>query len=251
VTAEAVVSRAFAERYWRGASPIGRRIRTFVRGPWFTIVGVAGDVRDGSLDRPADQMVYCPLLPPRDDPRWAPRDLAVVVRAAGDPAALAAPARDAIRRLDASLPVYRVSTLADVVSHAYARRSFTLVLIASAASAAILLAATGLFGVMAFVVTLRTREMGIRLALGAQPDEVRRLVWRQGIGVAAIGTAAGLCGATIVGRSLATLLFEVSAIDPVVLSASAVLLLTIAAVASWVPARRAAAIDPALALRAE
>jgi predicted permease len=266
ITLEAVVSRAFAERYWRGASPIGRRIRTFGRGPFLTIVGVANNVHDAALDRPADAMVYCPLLPPREDPRWAPRDLAFVVRAdagstslsaggsapaASGSSSLSTGVRGAIRSLDPSLPAYRFTTLADIVAHAYARRSVTLALIGGAAAAAILLAAVGLYGVIAFVVTLRTREIGIRLALGARPADVRWLVWRQGVGVAVLGVVCGLGGALAIGRSLAALLFEVSATDLPVLSLSAALLLTIAALASWVPSRRAAAIDPAVALRAE
>jgi putative ABC transport system permease protein len=251
VTLEAVVSRAFAERYWRGESAIGKRIRTFARGPFFTIVGVAGNVHDAALDRPADAIVYCPLLPPREDPRWAPRDLAFVVRAGGDAAALAGSVRDAIRALDPSLPAYRFATLAGIVSRAYAQRTVTFALIGGAAAAAILLAAIGLYGVIAFVVTLRTREIGIRLALGARPDAVRRLVWRQGVAAAAAGIIVGVAGALAAGRSLAALLFEVSATDVPVLTLSAILLLTVAAVASWIPSRRAAAIDPAIALRAE
>jgi putative ABC transport system permease protein len=251
VALEAVVSRAFAQRYWPGASPIGRRIRTIIRGPLFTIVGVAGDVHDAALDRPADAVVYCPLLPPREDARWAPRDLALVVRADRDAAALPGRARDAVRALDPSLPAYRFSTLDAIVAHAYAQRTVTLALIGGAAAVAMLLAAIGLYGVMAFVVTLRTREIGIRVALGAQPGDVRWLVWRQGIAIAAIGVAAGAAGAVAIGRSLAALLFEVRATDLPVLSVSAVLLLAVAAAASWAPARRAAAVDPATALRAD
>jgi len=251
VVLEAVVSRAFAERYWKGESPIGRRFRTYVRGPFFTIVGIAGNVHDAGLDKPADAIVYCPVLPPAEDPRWAPRDLAFVVRTDGDGAAFANAIREAVRSIDASVPAYRLATLSDIVAHAYARRSFTLMLIGGAAAAAILLAAIGLYGVMAFVVTLRTREIGIRLALGAQPAEVQRLVWRQGALVSMFGVALGLGGAVAISRSLAALLFEVSATDLPVLVLSSTILLGIASAATWAPARRAALVDPALALRAE
>jgi ABC-type antimicrobial peptide transport system permease subunit len=226
-------------------------VRTFQRGPWFTIVGIVGNVHDAGLDRPADQMIYCPLVPPAQDPRWAPRDLAMLVRTDGDPSIAAAMLRDAIRRVDPTVPIYRVAPLPDIVSHAYARRSFTLVLIGCAAAAAILLAAVGLYGVIAFVVTLRTREIGIRLALGASPRAVRALVWKQGFGVAAAGAVVGLAGAGVMSRVLAAMLFEVRATDRLVFAASTLFLLSVAAAASWIPARRAAAIDPAEALRTE
>jgi ABC-type antimicrobial peptide transport system permease subunit len=156
-----------------------------------------------------------------------------------------------IRGLDPSLPLYRIRPLTDIVAHASARRLFTLIVIGFASGAALLLGAIGLYGVLSYVVTLRTHEMGIRLALGAQPNEVRRMVSRQGMAVATCGIAVGLLGAIALTRFLAALLFEVSPTDPAVLAFAAVFLLTVAAVASWLPARRAAAVDPALALRAE
>ena len=112
VRLEVVVSEAFARSYWPGESALGKRIRILLNGPWYTVVGVAGDVRDAALDRPADQMIYCPLMPPPADARWSPRDLAFVVRTPGDPAAMSGAVRDAIRRLDPSLPLYRTRTLA-------------------------------------------------------------------------------------------------------------------------------------------
>jgi predicted permease len=249
VALEAVVSRAFAERYWKSESAIGRRIRIFSRGPWYTVVGVVGSVRDTALDREEDQTIYCPLLPAREDPRWAPRDVAVVVRTAGDPAGAAGTIRGVIRDLDPSLPVYRVRPLADIVAAAFGRRTFALFLIAGASGLALLLGAVGLYGVMAYVVTLRTREMGIRLALGAQPAQIRAMVSRQGIGVALLGIAIGLTGVAALTRLLSTLLFEVSATDPAVVMLAAALLVLVAAAASWLPARRAAAVDPSVTLR--
>jgi predicted permease len=251
VSLEAIVSRAFAERYWKTESPIGKRIRILTNGPWYSVAGVVGDVRDTALDRSADQIVYCPLLPAREDRRWAPRDLVFVVRTMGDPAAVTAEARAVIRTLDPSLPVYRVRPLTDLVRNASARRSFTFLLVACASGIALLLGTIGLYGVMSYVVTLRTREMGLRLALGAQPRAVRRMVCRQGLSVALRGIALGLAGAIVLTRSLAALLFEVSTTDPLVLVLSAAFLLLVAAAAAWFPAQRAAAIDPAIALKAE
>jgi putative ABC transport system permease protein len=251
VVLEAIVSRAFAERYWHDEPAIGKRLRIITNGPWYTVVGVVGNVRDTALDKPADQMVYCPLLPPAEDRRWAPRDLALVVRTAGAAGDATRTIRDVIRGLDSSLPVYRIRPLADIVALASARRLFTLLVIGFASGAALLLGAIGLYGVMSYVVTLRTHEMGIRLALGAQPREVRRMVSRQGLTVAMCGIAVGLAGAVAMTRFLAALLFEVSPMDPAVLALAAGFLLTVAALASWLPARRAAAVDPALALRAD
>jgi len=209
------------------------------------------DVKATALERPADQMVYVPLLPPPSDPRWMPRDLAIVARTAGNSAGALTGIRDALRRLDPSLPMYRVRTLGDIVSQASARTVVTLFLIGSASVIALLLGAIGLYGVMSYVVSLRTHEVGIRLALGAQPHEVRRLISRHGFAVATLGIVVGLAGALALSRFLAALLFEVRPRDPAVLSVAAAVVLTVAAGASWLPARRAAAVDPALALRAE
>jgi ABC-type antimicrobial peptide transport system permease subunit len=145
--------------------------------------------------------------------------------------------------------VYRVRPLADIVAAAFGRRTLALFLIAGASALALVLGAVGLYGVMAYVVTLRTREIGIRLALGAQPAQIRAMVSRQGIGVALLGIAIGLTGVAALTRLLSTLLFEVTATDPLVLTFAAALLLLVAAAASWLPARRAAAVDPALTLR--
>ncbi|HYM23342.1 MAG TPA: ABC transporter permease [Vicinamibacterales bacterium] len=251
VALEAVVSRAFAERYWKGDSPIGKRVRILVGGPWYTVVGVVSNVRDRALDRPVDQLIYCPLLPAREDKRWAPRDMAFVVRADADPAAITRLVREAVRGLDPSLPVYRLTSFSDLVAHAEVRRSLTLFLISCASGIALLLGAIGLYSVLSYVVTLRTREIGIRLALGAQPRELRRRISRQGLSVAAVGIAVGLVGAVALSRVLASLLFEVSPTDPLVFAGSAMFLLVVAGAASWLPARRAAAIEPAAALRAE
>ncbi len=248
---DVIVSRAFAERYWKTESPIGKRLRLLVNGPWYTVVGVVGSVRDSALDRPVDQMVYCPLLPAREDRRWAPRDLAFIVRTGGDPSSSTAAIRSVIRGLDASLPVYRVRLLSDVVTNASARRSMTFLLLACATGVALFLGTIGLYGVMSFLVSLRTREVGLRMALGAQPYQVVGSICRQGVAVAIVGIGLGLVGAFALTRFLATLLFEVSTTDASVLLLAAVVLLVVSAIATWLPARKAASIDPALALRSQ
>ncbi len=251
VALEVIVSRAFAERYWKTESPIGKRIRLLVNGPWYTVAGVVGSVRDSALDRPVDQIVFCPLLPAREDARWAPRDLAFVVRTEKDPSSSTAAVRSVVRGLDASLPVYRVRLLTEIVTNASARRSVTFVLLACATGVALFLGTIGLYGVMSYVVALRTREVGLRMALGAQPREVVRSLCRQGLAVAIVGIGLGLVGAFALTRFLAALLFEVSATDASVLAPAAAGLLLISAIAIWLPARKAASIDPAGALRSQ
>jgi predicted permease len=252
VLLDTVVSRAFAERYWGRQSALGKRVRIYSsNGPWYRVIGVVGNVRDRALDQPEDAMAYFPLLPAREDPRWAPRDIGFVVRTAGDPAAAGVAVREAVRSLDPSLPLYRIRALTDVVAQASARRSFTFLLIGAASGVALVLGAIGLYGVMSYVVTLRTREMGIRLAIGAPPDQVRRMVLRQALTVATLGVGVGLVGAMALTRFLAALLFEVSPRDPEVLALASGVLLMVAAGASWLPARRAARVDLAGTLRSE
>jgi predicted permease len=248
---EAIVSQAFSARYWPGESPIGKRVRILVNGPWYTVVGVAGNVRSAALDRPADQLIYCPLRPARADVRWMPRDLAFVVRTSGDPTAAAGAVRAAIGQLDPSLPLYRTRRISDLVAQASARRELVLLLVSVASVIALLLGSIGLYGVMAYVVSLRTREIGIRMALGETATRVGWMFARQGLAVAILGIAVGLAGAMALTRVLGPLLFDVAPSDPQVLTVSAVLVVALTGVASWIPTRRAATVDPAHALRSE
>jgi ABC-type antimicrobial peptide transport system permease subunit len=177
----------------------------------------------------------------------------IVVRracpAACDPTALAAAVRERVRAIDPTLPVARVASMNDVVAGAVTRERFSALLLGVFAAAALLLAAVGLYGVMAYLVAQRTAEVGIRIALGGRPADVRRLVVRQGVGIAAAGLGAGLLGALALSRSLARLLYEVRPTDPVTYVGIALLLLGVAAAAAYVPARRATRIDPVSALR--
>lgn len=241
---EVVVSRGFAERYWKGESPIGRRVRILVNGPWFTVVGVAGPVHGTALEQPADETVYCSIVTAASDRRWAPRDLAFVARTTGDPAQALAASRDLLRRRDATLPIYGARTLEEVLSIASARTTATFALLVSACGIALLLGMVGIYGVMSYAVALRAREIGVRLALGAQPRDVRRMVSRQAMTVVAAGLAAGAAGAAALTRVLANLLFEVSPTDPLTFTAALAVLGVTAYVAGWIPARRAARIDP-------
>jgi putative ABC transport system permease protein len=174
-----------------------------------------------------------------------------VVRTDADPAVLASSLRAAIRALDPTLPVSAVQTMRSVVTQINGRARFQTLLLAAFAAAAALLAAIGIYGVMSYAVSKRTREIGVRMALGADPRSVQRLVVAQGMAVALAGAAAGLAGAFLLTRLMAGLLYGVRPGDPLTFAAMAVALLGVALAASWIPARRAARIDPMRALRAE
>jgi predicted permease len=258
VRREVIVSRALAVRYWSGGTgAVGRRVRLTPLGAWYTVIGVTGDVRGTGLEEPPDEMIYLPLITtPRDlesdtvaRASWTPRELAFVVRGRSTVSATSASAESVMRRVAPDIPLYRPRALGEVVDGAAARTAFTLFLLGIASAVALSLGAIGIYGVISYVVSMRTREIAVRLALGAQPAEVRRMVSRQALRVAAIGIALGLAGAVAVTRLLAALLFGVSPTDPPTLLGAAALLAVVALVASWLPARRAAGVDPAEALR--
>jgi putative ABC transport system permease protein len=255
---EAIVSRALADRYWRGEPVVGKRVRTDPRGQWLTIVGVAADVRGTALDEPPDEVIYLPLVvslgtsqAAGSAPLWSPREIAFVARSEGNAASVGAAVQRTVRALDPSIPTYGARAMTDVVAQAASRTTFTLLLLGIASVVTLVLGAVGIYGVVSYVVSLRTREVAVRLALGAQPAQVRRMVSRQAMTVAALGIAIGLVGAVGITRVLGALLYAVSPTDPASLAAAAVLLAAVAAMASWIPARRAARLDPALALRGD
>ena len=250
---DVIVSRALADRYWPGGHALGKRVRTIPVGDWFTVIGVTGNVHGTTLEQAPDEMIYLPLVitPVLDTLVWTPRDVAVVVRTAQSPDQSGARIEDAVRRVDASIPIYSARAMSDVVKRAEARTSFTLVLLGIASTIALVLGAVGIYGVIAYVVSLRTKEIAVRLALGAQGGEVRRMIVSQALAVTLVGVAAGLAGAVVMTRALGSLLFGVSPTDVPTLVGSALALVAIALAASWLPARRAAAVDPALALRGE
>jgi hypothetical protein len=263
---EVVVSRSIAARYWPTDRALGRRIRLAPLGDWFTIVGVAGDVRGSGLDQPPDEIVYVPLVvalgtaravAPRasgtDSPEtlWTPRDLAFVARTNGDVDRVGREVQNAVRRIDPEVPAYGARPMAEAVAQAAIRTTLTLVLLAIASGVALALGAIGIFGVVSYVVSLRTREIAVRLALGAQPAHVRRLVSGQAALVVALGIAVGLVSALAVTRVLSALLFGVTPVDPPTLAAATVVLAVVAGVAAWLPAHRASKLDPAQALRSE
>jgi predicted permease len=251
-TPEAVVSRAFARRYWGAADPLGRRLRPGIDGPWYTVVGVVGDVHLESLDKPAEDAVYMPLVVPGHDVAAdVPTDVTLAVRTDGDPATLLSSVRGVVHGIDPALPTFQEQTMSRVVAQASARTRFTMLLLGTAAAIALLLSGVGIYGVMAYGVSLRRREIGVRMALGARPADVSQMISRQGLLLSAVGVGIGLAVAIVVTRFMRGLLYDVSATDPLTLAATCVLLLLVAVFASWLPARRAASVDPAVALRTD
>jgi predicted permease len=255
---EMIVARAFARHFWPNESAIGKQIKT--GGPeaaWSTIVGVVGDVHDASLTKPVDEMIYQPIVsvvqasPGQADTVWAENSLTLTIRASGNAMATFPAIRREIWALDKNLPLVNVQSLAQAVDGAMARTTFTLVMIGTAAGIALLLGAIGIYGVISYMVSLRTREIGVRMALGAQRDQVRRMVVRQGLVLAVVGVGIGLVGALALSRLISSLLYGIAPHDPLTLGAVTGGLLGVAAIASWLPAMRAARIDPIEALRAE
>jgi putative ABC transport system permease protein len=219
-----------------------RRDEEFMR----EIVGVVGDTKTGSLTGEGGMQIY---VPHAQDSQW--NFMGLVIRTAGDPAAFATTLRREVQALDKDQPIYNVRTMDDVVANSLGTRRVSMQLFAVFAIAALLLAAIGIYGVMAYSVTQRTREIGIRMALGAQRRDVLGLVVRQGMTLAVIGVAAGLVGAFALTRVMASLLFSVRPGDPATYLTISVLLITVAFLACYLPARRAARVNPLIALRAE
>jgi predicted permease len=237
---EVIVARAFAERYWLGSSPLGKRVRP-VDGRWHTIVGEVGDVHYDALDRPASDMVYFPIV--------IPGTPSLVVRTdTGEAEALSA-IRGIVRALDSAVPTYGEGSLRRLVDNSSARARALAMLLAIASVVTSLLAAVGLYGIMAYTVSIRRRELGIRMALGARPRDVSRMVSLVGLRLISVGIAIGMASTLLTSRLLRGLLYGVSPTDLVTLSVTAVAVFGVAFVATWIPARQAAAIHPSEALR--
>jgi putative ABC transport system permease protein len=240
-----VVSESTARALWPGGDPIGHRVRTGdpERGPWRTVIGIAGDVRHTGLDTPATMQMYLPQSQVTDS------YVVLVVRTDAAPEGLASAARAIIREIDPAVPVYDVAVLQDLVARSVAPRQFVSRLLGGFAGLAVLLAAVGLYGVVSYTVAQRRRELALRVALGADRAEILRLIAGVGVRTVAAGVAVGLVGSILLVRLMGTLLFEVEAGDPQTLMAATAVLVAVASAAHWVPARRALQVDPAVALR--
>ena len=255
-----VISEDLARRLWPNESAVGKRIYRGVPEdqeiPWSTIVGVVGSVHHEGLDRPTTEAVFYPLVEPADptnpnDQPYTPRSLVFALRSDLPAASLTESVRAALRELDPDLPLAQVNTAEQLLSASRARTAFTMTLLLLAAVVALVLGTVGLYGTIAYSVSQRLREIGVRMALGAHRSDVTRMVVGQGLVLAGLGVGLGLLGAFGATRLLSSLLFGVSAQDPLTFMGVALLLLTVATLASWLPARRAAAVSPLEALRYE
>jgi putative ABC transport system permease protein len=250
---EVVVSRGLAERFWKGRSPLGKRLTSGLgkNEIWYTIAGVVGDVHDRGLQEKPVESIYFPMVRFDKKEEWAPRSFFVVVKGQVDPASLVASVRGVIHELDPNLPLSRVGPMREIVARSMARTSFTMLLLVIAAAVALLLGGVGIYGVISYVVGQRKREIGVRMALGAQRRDISRMVLREGLAVTLTGVAIGLAFALVVTRLLIALLYGVTPTDPGTFTAVPVLLAAVSLFASWMPARRAAAVDPQEAIRYE
>jgi putative ABC transport system permease protein len=248
----AVVNQTMAERYWPGASAIGKRFHLGTRNqPWIEIVGVARNVRHNAVVEDARAEMYLPhgqfvRAKNGGSPVFG---MTVVARTEGDPRLLLPALREQVRALDPRLPLSDVSTLDEVVATALAEPRFTTFLLGAFAALALALAALGLYGVLSFVTARRTREIGVRVALGARPRAVCGLIVRDGLWMTAAGLLAGLLGSLWATRLVAGQLYAVGRLDPVSFIAAPLVLLAVAALASCVPAWRASRASPIAALR--
>jgi predicted permease len=243
------VSESLADRLWPGEDPVGKRVQFGRRRPdqpWLTVVGVAGDVRAAGLDREPRPIVYQALfwLDGLSTPTF-------IVRGDGEATARLADIRRAIRSVDRELPAHDAVTMTEIVGESLRRRRFSLLLMLALSASALVLSAIGLFGLMSHEVARRTREMGVRMAVGAGPADIARLVLKDGLALAGLGITVGLAAAVPAQRLIAGMLFGVQPHDPVTFAVVAALLLGVLLAAAWGPARRATRVDPVVALRAD
>ena len=242
----AVVDESFARRHWPGGDAIGRRVRegtTAANKPWLTVVGVVGSVRQYGLAADAKPGMYVPFL---QSPR---REMTLLVRARSAGMTVAPAVRGVVAQIDRDQPVDRVQTMDEAIGTTLAPQRFSASLLTGFAALALLLAAVGVYGLMSYTVAARTREIGVRVALGAQPRQVLRLVLRQGFALAGAGLALGCAAALATTRLLASQLYGVASTDAPTFAVACVVLLGAALLACYVPARRASRIDPVLTLR--
>jgi len=253
----AVVDTSFARHFWPQADAIGQHVAIDtipdvkpVAPRWRTIVGVVGHVKHYSLDVEGREQIYFPHAQPLYG-ILAPRDMTLALRTSLDPGSVTSAIREQVFAIDKDLPLYNIATMDQLVTNSVAQQRLNLSLLVAFAGLALALAAVGVYGVMAYAVTQRTQEFGIRIALGASRGDVLKQVFLEGGRLAALGLALGLIAALALTRLMASLLFGVKPIDPVTLGVAAVLLAFVALAACYIPARRATLVDPLVALRYE
>ncbi len=241
-----IINHAFAQRFWPGQNPVGKHLYqgAFGAGTW-EIVGVARDVASHQVQEAPRPMMFRPLA------QWPAKALTLSVRTAVEPSAVIPALRGLVKSLDANVPVFNVSTMTQQKNGTLALQRMAALLLSGFGALALLLAALGIYGVLAYSVSRRTREIGVRMALGARIADVLSLVMRQGLALVAFGLALGLAGALVLTRLLRGFLYEISALDPLTFACAVFLLAAVSLLACWLPARRAARVDPMVALRHE
>jgi len=245
-TGSIVINETMARTLWKGDDPIGSRVRFDTDDPWYTVVGVVGDVYQFDATRPQGQFAtYYPLGPARGG------QMTLVARTSGDPADMVASIRREIWSVDPDQPILRIGTVRSQYSEFFDTPRFYALLMAAFAGIGLIIAAVGLYGVLAYAMAQRTREFGIRMALGAGRADVIRMVLRTGATLVAAGLLAGSAGSLLVTRSLQSMLVDVPRTDPVTYAAVVIALAIVGLSAAWIPARRATRIDPVVALRAD
>jgi putative ABC transport system permease protein len=243
-----IINQSLARRFFKEENPLGKRVR-WARDDqinWITIIGVAGDVKHFGLDEPEEPALYTPY--PQSLRAWK-RWMNLVVRSEGDPAAIAQAVKSRVWRVDGQIPVTRARTMIEVLGASVEARRFNMLLFGVFAAVAMLLAAVGIYGVMSYAVTQRTREIGVRIALGARPRDVIGMVVGRGMLLTSIGVAAGLGLSLALTRLMSGMLFGVGARDPLTFTSVSSLLVGVALLACYIPARRATKVDPMIALR--
>ena len=244
-----IANETLVRQYFQNEDPLGKRIR-WARNPqieWITIVGVVGDVKHFGLDLPEEPALYTPYTQINPWKRW----MSFAVRTQGDAAGAAQAIKQEIWKVDSQLPVTRVEPMSEVAASSFAARRFNMTLLSLFAGLALVLAAIGIYGVMSNAVTQRTQEIGIRLALGARTIDVLKLIIRNGMTLVGIGVVAGLAGAFALTRLMTTLLFGVTPTDGLTIAVVSAVLIAVAFLACFIPARRATKVDPLIALRYE
>lgn len=248
----AVINQAMADKYWRGEDPLGKRLMLGsgrqgvgqgASKAWVSIIGVVADARTESLANASVPLIYLSLY------QETPKELAIFLRGDLDAGAIPEQVRAMVQSVNPGLPVYGAKTLHDAVAASLQQRRFSMDIVAAFAITALLLAALGIYGVISYIVSERTHDIGIRLALGASRRAILTMVLRQGLWLAVAGAAVGLVGALIVSQLMAGLLFGVRPADPLTFVGVTVLLTAVALAACYIPARRAMRCDPLVALR--
>jgi putative ABC transport system permease protein len=246
----AIINEAFARQLLPGRNPIGIRIDWAGNEPheWMTIIGVAGDVKHFGLNQPVDPAVYAPFS--QNDEAWR-KWMTLVIRTRVPVAGVVQDVKKQVWSLDSQIPISDIQSMDDLLAVSVAQQRFNMMVLGIFAGLALALAGVGIYGMVAYRVHQRTREIGVYIALGAQPRDVLRLVMKDGVKLGLLGVVLGLAGAIALTRVMASVLFEVKPTDPATLIAVALLLATVAVLASYIPARRALSIHPVTALRNE